>query len=66
MRKEPDKRISFLCQWQTYQYGTQSPQRYLPLWALLSPYFLYNSDIIPMEVLYEKLSMVDCIMKLDT
>ena len=48
MRKEPDKRISFLYQWQTYQYGTQSPQRYLPLWALLSPHFLYNSNIIPM------------------
>ncbi len=48
MRKEPDNRISFPCQWQTYQYGTQSPQRYLPLWALLSPHFLYNSNIIPM------------------
>ena len=23
MRKEPDKRISFPCQWQIYQYGTQ-------------------------------------------
>ena len=40
--KESLKRISFLRQWQTYQYGTQSPQRYLPLWALLSTYFLYN------------------------
>lgn len=48
MRKEPGKRISFLRQWQTYQYGTQSLQRYLPLWALLSPCFLYNSDIILM------------------
>ena len=48
MRKEPDKRISFPYQWQTYQYGTQSPQRYLPLWALLSAYFLYNSNIISM------------------
>ena len=46
--KESLKRISFLRQWQTYQYGTQSPQRYLPLWALLSAYFLYNSNIISM------------------
>lgn len=29
-------------------YSIQSPQRYLPLWALLSTYFLYNSNIIPM------------------
>ena len=46
--KESLKRISFLRQWQTYQYGTQCPQRYLPLWALLSPHFLYNKNIIPM------------------
>lgn len=25
MKKEPDKRISFPCQWQTYQYGTAKP-----------------------------------------
>ena len=43
--KESLKRISFLRQWQTYQYGTQSPQRYLPLWAFLPPYFLYNNNI---------------------
>ena len=48
MRKIPDKRISFPRRWQTYPYGTKRPQRYLPLWALLSPSFLYNSNIISM------------------
>ena len=46
-RKGSDKRISFLCQWQIYQYGAQRPRQYLPLWALLFSRFLYNSDIVP-------------------